>query len=350
MPVHAQGLADPATGRTVTADDPLRVASISKLAVAVGVLALVDQGKLDLDEDASAYLGWPLRNPAFPDQSISLRALLSHRSSLTDDADYLVPLGETLRAHLASPGVWDSRHAPGGWFRYTNLNYPVIATIMERATGERFDRLMHRLVFAPLDLDACFGWASCSDEAIARAIVLTDPQGRVIRDDLKGRRPACPSLTAQDGSCDLSSYVPGTNGALFSPQGGMRISARGLARLGQWLMTSGTGKRLAQQGWAFDGKNGDPEKGFFCRYGLAIQSLATKRPGCADDPFGDGRTRLGHAGDAYRVKAGLWFDPRRKSGVAYFTTAVAEDADTGQSAFTAAEEAVIRYLRHPLRK
>lgn len=344
-PVLANGFADPATGRAVTADDPVRVASISKLAVAIGVMTLVNQGKLDLDADVSAYLGWSLRNPAFPQTRIRLRDLLSHRSTLTDDADYLIPLGETLQAHLAKPGVWDERHAPRQWFRYANINFPVVATIMERVTGERFDRLMQRLVFSPLELDACFGWTSCSDAAIARAVVLTNPDGKIIRDKLDGKRPDCPSLAAKDGSCDLASYVPGTNGALFSPQGGMRISARGLARMGQWLMTSGTGKRLAAQGWSFDGGNGDTEKGFFCRYALAIQTLASKHKGCADDPFGDGRARIGHAGDAYRVKAGLWYDQRRKSGIAYFTTAVAEDAATGRSAFTAAEEAVIQSSR-----
>jgi len=44
--------------RSVTIDDPVRVASISKLVVALGVMRLVEQGKLDLDRDVNAYLGW----------------------------------------------------------------------------------------------------------------------------------------------------------------------------------------------------------------------------------------------------------------------------------------------------
>ena len=50
----ADGLADPATGRTVTPDDPVRIASISKLVVAIGVMKLVEQGRLKLDSDVSA--------------------------------------------------------------------------------------------------------------------------------------------------------------------------------------------------------------------------------------------------------------------------------------------------------
>ncbi|RYY92389.1 MAG: class C beta-lactamase-related serine hydrolase, partial [Alphaproteobacteria bacterium] len=78
------GHADIAAGRLITADDPVRVASISKLVVAIGVLRLVEQGKLSLDDDVSQKLGWPLRHPAYPDRPITLRLLLSHRTGLTD--------------------------------------------------------------------------------------------------------------------------------------------------------------------------------------------------------------------------------------------------------------------------
>ena len=76
----AEGLADPQSRRPVTPDDPARVASVSKLVVAVGVMQLVEAGKLDLDRDVSDYLGWKLRNPAFPDRPISLaNAAVAHQ-------------------------------------------------------------------------------------------------------------------------------------------------------------------------------------------------------------------------------------------------------------------------------
>src|SRR5437868_11787402 len=57
----ADGVADPHSGRRVTIDDPVRVASVSKTVTAIGVMKLVDEGKLDLNRDVSAYLGWPLQ-------------------------------------------------------------------------------------------------------------------------------------------------------------------------------------------------------------------------------------------------------------------------------------------------
>jgi Beta-lactamase class C and other penicillin binding proteins len=98
---RAEGMADLATGRKVTADDPVRVASISKLVTSIGVMRLVEAGQLDLDADVSTYLGWPLRHPRHPDMPITLRLLLSHRSSLTDAAGYYAtPLGQPLKTIL----------------------------------------------------------------------------------------------------------------------------------------------------------------------------------------------------------------------------------------------------------
>src|SRR5207248_8324268 len=80
----ADGIADPQSGRRVTADDPVRVASVSKMVVAIGVMKLVEAGKLDLTSDVSRWLGWSLRNPSFPGRPITLRMLLSHTGSVRE--------------------------------------------------------------------------------------------------------------------------------------------------------------------------------------------------------------------------------------------------------------------------
>lgn len=363
-PVLAEGFADRPAERLVTADDPVRIASISKLVTAIGVMRLVDQGKLSLDRDVSDYLGWPLHHPAFPDRAITLRLLLSHQSGLLDGEDlYLIPLGMTLRERLADPRVWDKDHAPGsGWFHYTNLNFPVVASVIERVTGERFDVAMSRLVLKPLKLDACFNWgAGCSAGAFRRAVVLYRANGDVARDDLRGNPPVCPVYLGDGKNCDLSSYRLGDNGALFSPQGGLRISMRDLAKLGQMMAREGRGfltvrsyAELTHARWRFNGSNGVGEdgaaNGFFCAYGLAVQRIGSRGEHCRDDLFGDGTARIGHAGDAYGLKAGLWWDPVSGKGLAFFTSAVASDAPTGRSAFTQAEESVVeRAARVPFR-
>lgn len=355
-PVMAEGLADRTTERAVTADSPVRIASISKLVTTLGVLRLVDQGKLNLDRDVSDYLGWRLRNPAFPDQPITLRLLLSHQSSLRDGGErYIIPLGVTLRERVAEPAMWDAQHGPKvGWFAYSNINFPVAASVIERVTGERFDVAMGRLVLDPLKLDACFNWgAGCSAKAFRRATILYRDSGEVARDDLKGQPPLCPVVPAQDGSCDLTRYQPGQNGALFGPQGGLRIAMTDLAKVGQMLARGGKGflsartfRELTRAQWQSGPNRGGigeygEGNGFFCAYGLGLQRIGDGGAGCKDDLFGDGRARIGHSGEAYGLRSGLWLDPKAGKGIAFFTSAVADDAPKGRSAFTAVEEAVV---------
>jgi CubicO group peptidase (beta-lactamase class C family) len=346
----AEGLADPASGRLLTPDDPVRIASISKLVVAIGVMKLVEAGTLDLDSDVSDYLGWQLRNPAFPKAPITLRQLLSHTSSVRDhDDQYAIPLGGTVREVMAQATSWDQANAPGqGYFAYSNMNFPIVASIVELATGERFDRWMRANVLDPMRIDACFNWPTCSDSGVSRAVQLSAPDGSAIRDDLRGRRPECP-VYVKDGPCDLSRWRLGENGALFAPQGGLRISARGLARIGRMILNAGQldGTRilsprsveiLVAPHWRFDGSNGDTDKGFYCTYGLATQTLATAGRGCRDDPARDGVARVGHAGEAYGLRSGLWIDRSSGTGVAYFVTGIGDDPQAGQSAFRASEE------------
>jgi CubicO group peptidase (beta-lactamase class C family) len=342
----ARGDADYATRRRATVDDPVRVASVSKLVVAMGVMRLVEAGTLDLDRDVSTYLGYGLRNPAFPDAPITLRLLLSHTSGLRDGVDYTIPYGGSVEATLSDPKAWEANYPPGTYFTYANVGFPVIASVMEKAAGERFDRLMARLVFTPLKLDACFNWMTCSDAKVARHIVLYNENGGVRRDDLKSKRPECPVFTK--GGCDLSTYRLGDNGALFSPQGGMRISMRDLARIGQLLLRGGEGflkpeslDAMTAATWTFDGKNGASEGGYYCSYGLAVQRLA-RVAGCNDNMFLDKVQRIGHAGEAYGLRSGLWIDPESGKGVAYFTSAVPDTIAAGKSAWTAAEERLAR--------
>jgi CubicO group peptidase (beta-lactamase class C family) len=357
---RAEGMADLATGREVTADDPVRVASISKLVTSIGAMRLVEAGTLDLDADVSRYLGWTLRHPRHPDTPITLRLLLSHRSSLTDAAGYYAtPLGEPLKTILDDPKAWDEAHAPGTHFRYTNLNFPLVAMAMEQAAGERFDLLMRRLVLEPLKLDACYNWATCDDATAKRAVVLYRER-QVVRDDNHAGKPPCAVVTVEGDDCDLARWKPGENGALFSPQGGLRISANGLAKIGRLLLNHGQvdGVRLLKPAsvdamvapqWTFDGGNGvtheedtgdGRNQAFFCRYGLAVQTLATPMAGCGDDPFGDGVPRVGHSGDAYGLRSGLWLDLRAGTGVAYFATDAGGSRGGAHSAFSRIEEAL----------
>src|SRR5690606_39652491 len=98
--------------------------------------------------------------------------------------------GSELRGLLDDPRSWDAEHPPGSFFRYANLGFPLVAAAMERATGERFDLLMQRLVLQPLGIAGCYNWAACDEATAARAVVLYDDARTPARADHHGRKTA----------------------------------------------------------------------------------------------------------------------------------------------------------------
>jgi CubicO group peptidase (beta-lactamase class C family) len=314
-------------GRNVGIDDPVRVASISKLVGALAVMRLVDQGKIVLDRDISDYLGWRVRNPAFPDKPITMRQLLTHRSGIRDTVDYIIPLDGSLDKVLADPKAWEAKHKPGAYFSYANLNSPLIAVVVERVTRERFDTAVARLVLKPLKIDACFNWGDgCSPGRRAQAVTLLRTNGDLARDAATTGADPCPVSPASNGSCDLALYPLGKHGSAFSPQGGLRISPQGLVKIGQVLLKKGRPllsqsafAEMTKVQWRFDGSNGDDDKGYFTAYGLGIHMHKDST----------GRLWLGHVGEAYAFRGGFWLDMKAKSGFMRYTTMVPENTAVG---------------------
>jgi CubicO group peptidase (beta-lactamase class C family) len=355
-PLIVEGLANKESGRALEANDPVRIASISKLIMALAALRLVDEGKVDLDRDVSDYLGWKLRSPHHADAPVTLAHLLSHRAGLSDNAGYNIPLGESLRAKLADSAAWREVGPPGeAAFEYANLGSPIVATVLEAASGERYDRLVERLVFAPLGVKACFNWIGCDADMQARAITLYRHTGEVARDAPSDLPPACTISVAEGVACDLENYVPGTNASIFSPQGGVRIGMMDLAKIGQAFdedraFFSDRAKQGFDRAW---NTSFHPGQEFFCIYGLQLQIIDSpealwanaeqpKPATCRDELFGDGEARVGHSGEAYGLQSGLWFDLGTGRGFAYFLTQVPPPPggeDTG--GFTAREKALM---------
>jgi len=81
----------PQKNHPFTRKSRFRVASVSKMFTVFTIMQLVEQGKLNLDDDVSKYLGFTLRNPHYPNMPITVRMLASHQSSLRDGKIYSIP-------------------------------------------------------------------------------------------------------------------------------------------------------------------------------------------------------------------------------------------------------------------
>jgi CubicO group peptidase (beta-lactamase class C family) len=323
----------------VTPDTLFRIASISKMMTTLGLMRLLEDGHVALDADVSGYLGFTLRNPHFPDQPITLRHLLTHTSSLRDEAGYSWGTDVALKDVLVPGGrlygegkAFAANAGPGAYFTYCNLGWGVIGTAMERVTGERFDLLMRRLLVEPLGLQAAYHPADLAPAALANLATLYrkrtvdteiwDANGPWIAqaDDAGSAAPPLPA--------GIEHYAIGTNATPFSPTGGLRISARDMGTVMQMLMDGGVhhGRRLWQRAtlarmfsrqWTYDASaaNGDTLDGLFQCWGLGNEQFPDQAINHARLVEGGGFPAVGHLGDAYGLMSVFVADLQRRNGM-----------------------------------
>lgn len=353
-----------AAAAPANADTMYRIASISKMMTTFGVMRLIEQHLLELDTDVGHYLGYALRNPHYPDRPITLRMLLTHTSSLRDGAGYFWGAEVAIRDQLTSgaPGMWASEAGPGDYFMYTNLNWGVIGTIMEKVSGERFDRLMKRLLLDPMGLRGGYNPSEFTAEDIDNVATLYrkrtvdtevwNPGGPWIAqvDDYSVRPPAAPA--------NVASYVIGSNGTLFSPTGGLRISAADLGKVMLMLIQHGRyqDRQILQpesvtlmfsQQWKHNGSNGDTYRGLYQSWGLGNQRFGRGRL-----VEGGGFNAAGHLGDAYGLISTFVVDLQHGNGMVSLIGGTGTDPDSNPgrySAMTRSEERILTALyRHAI--
>ena len=339
-----------------------RIASITKLVTALGVLRLVEQGRLDLDTDIGRYLGYEVRNPHFPQAPVTLRMLLTHTSSLRDDADYVFPPGHEMRDFLVPGGkrygsgaMWSAKARPGDYFAYCNLNSGVVGSIMEKATGERFDRLMQRLVLDPLEMRGGFNPAEMPAERVANIATL---YRKATAGDRQVWNPDGPWIAQVDDYSIQSpvnragpDYVVGSDGALLGPQGNLRASIADLSRVMLMLMNRGSvdGKRFLEprsvdlmlaRNWKYEGTNGESaygtSKDLFNAWGLGNQQFVDASGPDSGDRLVEsgGFTGIGHFGDAYGLHGLFVFDPRTRNGIIYLAGGTGFDPDSDRGRYS----------------
>jgi D-alanyl-D-alanine carboxypeptidase len=157
--VHRAGVASLRSGEPPHRRMHVRQASTAKAFSGAVALALVDRGRLALDDTVGerlAGLGLP---PAWA--QVTLAQLLHHTSgvpSYSDDEGFRAILGENPRHRFDSRRLWEFvadqplRFPPGTDYRYSNTDNILVALFAEAATGATYGELLDELVFGPAGL------------------------------------------------------------------------------------------------------------------------------------------------------------------------------------------------------
>ena len=140
------GVKSLATGGLPDENTVYYIASLSKAITAVGVMLLVEQGKLDLNAPASRYLkGLPAAW-----QPITVAQFMAHQSGIPKLKRHL----PTYAAMLRSADIMPLSFAPGAKHEYNNFNFVVAGKIIEAVSGTSYLDYMKRNVFGPLGMDS----------------------------------------------------------------------------------------------------------------------------------------------------------------------------------------------------
>ena len=278
----------------------IRIASLSKTAVAMVAFRLIDEGKLGLDADISDYLGVTVRNPAYPEDPITVRMLLTHTSGLKN-AGYVIGL-DKLRKQLTSPSVFTDNR-PGTAVAYNNYAYGVLGSLCEVVGGKSLTSMAREYFFEPMNITAAFTADALRSEEVA---VLYRADGRVGL-DVKGQRA-------------LRSFTEEVAASMRTCAGGLTISAADYAKLLALFMRDGVydGKQLLSTD-SVRAMLSEQNEGKGVWYCMPLW----KRDGLY------GQTTLYyHTGSAYGVYSLYAFDSEIGTGVVVCTTGATNKKDS----------------------
>ena len=177
----------------MTADTIQNIGSISKTITATAVMQLWEKGKFELDKDVNRYLPFKVRNPRFPDDPITFRHLLTHKSSIKDGPAYgksyacgdpTISLKDWIQGYLPPEGKYfdrqDNFHTwkpgtikiPDGPSAYTNVGFGLLGYLVEVISGMDFAEYCKNHIFEPLGMTHT-GWKLTDIDARHHAVPYT---------------------------------------------------------------------------------------------------------------------------------------------------------------------------------
>lgn len=148
LPPPARG---PGGDQIIDKDSIFEIASISKVITAQAILKLVEQKKLSLDDEIATWLEPELKPDTVPAgwKGVTIRHLLSHSSGLDNDTG-ISPYAEQSRSAAVKKFARSAvLTKPGEAFAYNNAAYCMLAVIIERASGQEFERFIKSEIFDP---------------------------------------------------------------------------------------------------------------------------------------------------------------------------------------------------------
>ncbi|GGG45124.1 hypothetical protein GCM10011414_13350 [Croceivirga lutea] len=182
---HSFGLADPANNTAVTNESLFRIASISKPITAIGILKLVDDTSLSLNQrvfGTGGVLGTDYGTPPYAAgiEQITVRHLLEHTSGWTNNPFDPMFANIDFSQSEVIDDMLDNRPletTPGSTYYYSNFGYSVLGRIIEKVTGQSYEAFIKSAVLSPAGISKMELGGNTLEEQYANEVVYLDQEG-----------------------------------------------------------------------------------------------------------------------------------------------------------------------------
>ncbi len=165
------GFADKETNRSIDAQSPSQLASVSKPITALAIAILKDSGLLNFDDSVTKYI------PAFPYPNLTIRNLLSHRSGLPEYFGIAMgkqlPMGDSLMSNDSLISLLIDKQPklvrqPNTKFQYRNTNYAILSYLVQVISKVPFAQFIKANIFDPLQMNDSYVFDNTQSHKITR--------------------------------------------------------------------------------------------------------------------------------------------------------------------------------------
>ncbi|MBR5598161.1 MAG: serine hydrolase [Lachnospiraceae bacterium] len=279
----------------MTDDTKIRIASISKVVLSMIGFSMRDTGVVTLESSIGDYWGFEIKNPSYPNHTISLSNIFTHTSSISDLGSYQ-GIEDKLRRNIVFRNTQPSHPASCS---YCNFAFAVAGATLEKAGGKVIDDLADEAFFNHLGVDASFISGKLKDTSLLAQLYYAD--GSTGRD--------VGYLSSYKGS-----NTPGENGT--SVVGSLCISAQDMAKLVCILANNG-----AYEGTRYlTPKSVREMETPYCEtdyHGVKVKQCMPLKYNT--NIYGEKELYF-HTGSAYGVYSLFTYNPKTRNGVVVITT------------------------------
>ena len=298
----AYGLAN-ADGKVAASTSTLySICSISKLFTSVAIMQLYDAGKLRLDDIVDSILpNYNLKQQYKESGPITIRSLLTHSSGLPRESDFPYWTGPDFpfptQAQLNEKlGEQQTLYPSSTYFQYSNLGMSLLGEVIEKISGQPYDKYVEQNILKPLRLNATYTYLPKEEWGKKMAVGYgankrEGPRDQVNLFDTKGIKAAAGFASNVEDLARFASWQ-------------FRLLNNG----GTEILKASTLREMQRVQWV------DPDWKTYWGLGFSVTQF-------------DGITIVGHGGSCPGYRTVLQLDPKEKMAYTVMINAGGENPD-----------------------